>query len=318
MLRVLILFSAAALAGAAGDFSDGMKAFEKGRYDTARKDFSRIIEAGKPGPLLDDALYWRARCLEEQKKKKEAKKDYLWLLRQCGESEYAQDALKRFVAAGGKRTEIVDRSTPEKMWKSFCRAVFDGDAGSVLLCLGGEMKDSVRMVLQEAPDSFRADMFENLARMRVAKIEKEGEDRAVLKLGLAGAGRDAGMFGLQLLKTDSGWIMEDTVKLQRAHRRNVVPPPSAESSPAGEEKITWPDVELGAAEKSGLARLIRKLGSDSFLERELATKGIIELGPAVGPQIEKLLKAEDPEVRFRVRRIIAGLMEILKNGGGDE
>ncbi len=312
MFRVLILLSATALAGAAGHFSDGMKAFEKGKYGRARKSFTRVIEAEKPGPLFDDALYWRARCFGEEKNSKEAKKDYLHLLRQCGEGEYADDAFKRFMAAGGKRAEIVDRSTPEKMWKGFCRAVFDGDAESVLLCLGGEMKASVRMVLQEDPDSFRAEMFENLARMRVAKFEKKGDDRVTLRLGLAGAGKDAGMFGIQLVKAESGWIMEDTIRPNRAVRRNV-PPPAAEPAPVDAANITWPEVELAAGQKKNLVRLIGKLGSDSFVERERATRQIVDMGSAVGREIEKALEADDPEVRIRARGIIRKLMEVMRD-----
>ncbi len=325
MFRVLILLSAAALAGAAGHFSDGMKAFEKGKYGRARKSLARVIEVEKPGPLFDDALYWRARCFEEEGNKKEAKKNYLRLLRQCGEGEYVADALKRFIAAGGKRAEIIDRSTPEKMWKSFCRAVFDGDVESVLLCLGGEMKTSVKMVLQENPDSFRAEIFENLARMRVAKFEKKGKDRAILKLGLAGAGRDAGMFGLQLVKDGSGWIMEDTVRPNRAARRNVPPPPPvAEPANVDAANITWPDVELSAGQKKNLARLIGKLGSNSFVEREHATRQIVDMGPAAGRGIEKALEAGDPEVRIRARRIIRELAKVMadreknNDGGTDE
>lgn len=310
MFRILIFLSATALAGAAGHFSDGMKAFEKGKYDRARKSLARIIEAEKPGPLFDDALYWRARCFEEEKKQREAKKDYLRLLRECVEGEYGVDAFKRFIAAGGERSEIVDRSTPEKMWKSFCRAVFGGDAESVLLCLGGEMKESVRMVLQEDPNFFRAEMFENLARMRVVKFEKKRDNRVVLMLGLAGAGKDAGMFGLKLVKADSGWIMEDTVKPDRAARRNV-PTQVAEPAQADAVDISWPDVELKADQRENLAHLIEKLGSDSFVERELATRQILDMGPSVGKEIEKALEADDPEVRIRACRIIRELAKVM-------
>jgi len=49
MFRTLILLSAAALAGAAGHFSDGMKSFEKGRYDMARRIIGEMAKNLKNG-----------------------------------------------------------------------------------------------------------------------------------------------------------------------------------------------------------------------------------------------------------------------------
>jgi len=53
-----------------------------------------------------------------------------------------------------------------------------------------------------------------------------------------------------------------------------------------------------------IARLVRQLGSRSFLEREQADAQLHELGPAGRKWIERAADSEDPEVRQRARQLL--------------
>ena len=338
MTRVVILLSAISVAAAAGHFSDGMKAFEKKDFETARQCFSKILEDKDAGPLVDDALYWSARSFEAQDKKKEAREGYLQLLRRFRRSEYFDDALDRFVGIGGKRVELSDRSTPEKLWESFCGAVVEKDSECLLSCLGGEMKKVLKIMLgSDDADSFWAEGFSEITRTKTVKVEKEGEKQAVLSLSLKVGGGGQQVQKLSLVKEGSGWVIVDTVeKARRAapppvhvpmpmEVRGIGPgrapgfrldgalvrPPGGEEGKEDKTAVSWPEKNLTADEKAELVKLIRLLSSDSFAERERATSRIIEMGPAAGREIEELLEAPDPEVRFRARKIRAELSKTL-------
>ena len=49
-------------------------------------------------------------------------------------------------------------------------------------------------------------------------------------------------------------------------------------------------------------RLVRQLGSESYAEREAASRQLRSLGRAVLPALEKATDNADPEVRTRARR----------------
>ena len=56
------------------------------------------------------------------------------------------------------------------------------------------------------------------------------------------------------------------------------------------------------------AELLKKLDADDFKVRDAATKGILELGPAVVPHVEAFLKtAASAEVKTRCRDILDSL-----------
>lgn len=325
MNNILILFTAAALAGPAQNFSKGIESFRKERYEQAVLSFEQIIDEKVHGPLLDDALYWRGMCRWKQKNTKGARADFGRLLKEYPGSEYVAEAMKHFLAVGGKKESLIDRSTPEKLWQSFCRAVVEGDGLATLTCLGGELKQDVRTVLENDPEAFWVDAFRDLARMRTMKVEKKGDSGAVLWLGLAGKGKGGGMFGLRLAKFAEGWIIEDAMEKEpgRRGRANAVPPVRHAGKTADFKAnwVSWPETALRADQKLALDRLSKQLGSDSFMERETAVKDIIEMGPVAGREMEKLTDADDPEVRARARRIITRLREILtdsKQGGTNE
>ncbi len=54
-------------------------------------------------------------------------------------------------------------------------------------------------------------------------------------------------------------------------------------------------------------KLIPRLGAESFKDRQEATEGLLKLGPAILPILEKFKKTDDPEVRQRIGDIIEKL-----------
>lgn len=55
----------------------------------------------------------------------------------------------------------------------------------------------------------------------------------------------------------------------------------------------------------GLAELVRQLGSDSYDQREAATKTLAAMGPEVVGWLEPYRKHADPEIALRIERVIA-------------
>jgi hypothetical protein len=56
-----------------------------------------------------------------------------------------------------------------------------------------------------------------------------------------------------------------------------------------------------------IQHLITQLGAGDFADRVKAEQGLIRLGPAVVPEVEKVLASSDPEVRFRAGNILRAL-----------
>jgi RNA polymerase sigma factor (sigma-70 family) len=65
-----------------------------------------------------------------------------------------------------------------------------------------------------------------------------------------------------------------------------------------------PPAASGAKEESKIAGLIERLGSDSFAEREKATKDLEEVGIAALAALRKAAKSEDPERRKRANELL--------------
>ncbi|MFB3890746.1 MAG: HEAT repeat domain-containing protein [Phycisphaerae bacterium] len=62
-----------------------------------------------------------------------------------------------------------------------------------------------------------------------------------------------------------------------------------------------------AAQPPDIGAMAKELGDSNFQKREAATKKIIDLGPAVLPQVRPLARSEDPEVAKRAQQIISAL-----------
>src|SRR5262249_30207542 len=62
-----------------------------------------------------------------------------------------------------------------------------------------------------------------------------------------------------------------------------------------------------AAEDRSAARVLARLASDEFEERERATRALEALGEEVVEPLRKAADSTDPEVRSRVRRLLARL-----------
>jgi HEAT repeat protein len=71
---------------------------------------------------------------------------------------------------------------------------------------------------------------------------------------------------------------------------------------------------LTPARRERIARLIRNLGSDMFEEREKASAGLLEAGPAALPLLRPVANTADLEVRMRARRAIARLEADRQSG----
>jgi len=57
---------------------------------------------------------------------------------------------------------------------------------------------------------------------------------------------------------------------------------------------------LTADQQAGIGKWLKELGSDRFNTRRLATRDLVNAGPAVLPHVQKLENSSDPEVRLRV------------------
>ena len=64
------------------------------------------------------------------------------------------------------------------------------------------------------------------------------------------------------------------------------------------------------AAEGDVARLIRKLGADSFNEREDASRKLAALGDQAEDQLRQALQSKDPEVVRRVQ----SLLELIQSG----
>ena len=62
--------------------------------------------------------------------------------------------------------------------------------------------------------------------------------------------------------------------------------------------------------KQEFDKLVKALGSNSYKERESATKKLIQFGTKLIPTLEKLENAKDPEVRMRLREVKENLHKI--------
>jgi WD40 repeat protein len=79
------------------------------------------------------------------------------------------------------------------------------------------------------------------------------------------------------------------------------------------EALTMPALLLGLAaltfanepsSKGSIPALIKELGAESYAQREAASKALARIGPPALSELCKALRAEDLEVRLRVRRLV--------------
>jgi hypothetical protein len=63
----------------------------------------------------------------------------------------------------------------------------------------------------------------------------------------------------------------------------------------------------GAAAAAEVDRLIRQLGSDTFEEREAASRALVALGKSARPALARAARTGDAEVRARARRLLVAL-----------
>ena len=68
--------------------------------------------------------------------------------------------------------------------------------------------------------------------------------------------------------------------------------------------VTRAQPETPGAAGERIARLIARLGAESYKDREAATKALGEIGPRIGPMLKRHRNDSDPEVRQRIEKII--------------
>ncbi len=74
--------------------------------------------------------------------------------------------------------------------------------------------------------------------------------------------------------------------------------------PLANPRLLWSQEEAPAAR---VARLVRRLGSESYVERSQASQALRELGPASRRQLEQAVLSTDPEVRLRALELLREL-----------
>ncbi len=65
-----------------------------------------------------------------------------------------------------------------------------------------------------------------------------------------------------------------------------------------------------AADREKVRALIKRLGDDSFEEREKATKALIDLGAVARPELRRATKGDDAEVATRAKRCLDKIAEV--------
>jgi WD40 repeat protein len=65
------------------------------------------------------------------------------------------------------------------------------------------------------------------------------------------------------------------------------------------------------AEEKEIARLIKQLGNDDFVEREAASKRLIEIGEGALDALQRAKMGDDPEIRLRAEQTIAAIKDKL-------
>src|SRR5438105_698561 len=78
--------------------------------------------------------------------------------------------------------------------------------------------------------------------------------------------------------------------------------------------LAQPLVALPPPSATGVARLIKQLGSDRFAEREAASKTLESMGERARVAVQKAQEAEDPEVRARARRLVELVLDRVRAG----
>ena len=90
----------------------GLQHYEKGEFDQAVADFTKIIDSHKPNPYTDDALYWRSLSYLALKNEPKARADLITVLTKYPASDYAALAqsklLELFIADPAVRTTLKD------------------------------------------------------------------------------------------------------------------------------------------------------------------------------------------------------------------
>src|SRR5262249_15624147 len=67
-------------------------------------------------------------------------------------------------------------------------------------------------------------------------------------------------------------------------------------------------VELPQGNLAEIQRLIRKLGSENFREREAASRGLAAIGESAEHDLRRAMRHNDPEVRRRAAELIEALV----------
>ena len=68
--------------------------------------------------------------------------------------------------------------------------------------------------------------------------------------------------------------------------------------------------EPAADQSIRIAKLVERLGSDSYQDREQASRELAKLGSASRHDLEAAAESADPEVRLRRRRLVAAVQNL--------
>ena len=81
---------------------------------------------------------------------------------------------------------------------------------------------------------------------------------------------------------------------------------------AGTEPQTKPATPKENVSEVELSRLVEQLGSESYQEREAATRDLAALGERALPALKKAAASKDPEVRWRASKVAKPVEEEVR------
>ena len=89
------------------------------------------------------------------------------------------------------------------------------------------------------------------------------------------------------------------------HSENKVVDAEQKTDQQSDQRESKDNAEKETVESTEIERLIKQLDSDKYSEREAAENELTKLDKAAAPFLIPLAKHDDPEIRFRVRSILA-------------
>jgi Holliday junction resolvase len=293
----LAALTLAALVSLSQSFSAGTTALEKKDYEPAVKAFTAVIDAKvDDNPLLEPALYFRARCYAATKKDKAAVADLTRLLKADAESGLARLAKADFKKLAGKPWDGVDLSTPSATWKSLVAAIRRRDPAAVGACCTGEIKTDLQGALGE--EDFWEEASEEIFVMTVDRVAyNKGKTKALVLFKQ----KDGGEEKIIMHREGKQWrLAEEYRESKHANEFDL-------SKARKPRAVPLEKIKLADTDKKQIAALVKQLGARNAAQRKAAYQKLKALGAKAAPILIKASRDPDPEIAVQAKALLDDL-----------